>query len=284
MLTDTGTIATFGFMFGILVAVIVLVVILIKSKRNIEGSIKHGNSEASLKLSGGTATQSKLKEEAGEDKKILRGDIEYDLEKLKLHKFFTTVLVQYTTDNSIFNLYNETLRLNIIKDNEEMAQFKKLLATKYLNSCLFKVLGEHVQRWISDIVKEMEDSEDLSKVPNGFFEISKYITKYKNEAYKEGKSIEFKYNNRVFYGIPIQFMNRFNNWSDVNMARVYDMISDALYSTQNNWFAKTIELLDLFEVIFIMLHDQMDATLIILNGEIASFLKKLKEDPDNVNV
>jgi hypothetical protein len=56
------------------------------------------------------------------------------------------------------------------------------------------------------------------------------------------------------------------------------MISDVLYSTQDSWFAKTIELLDLFEIIFLMLHDQMDATLIILNGEMATFIKKIKDE------
>jgi hypothetical protein len=59
------------------------------------------------------------------------------------------------------------------------------------------------------------------------------------------------------------------------MNRIYTMISDVLYSAQSNWYTKTIELLDLFEVIFMILHDQMDATLIILNGEIEDFVEHL---------
>jgi hypothetical protein len=276
----THSITVLGLIFGIIIAIITLIIVIFKSKRNVEGSLKHGKTEATFKVT----TDNSQKETRGEAllNTPVKNSIKFDLEKLTLHRFFTTILIQYTADNSIFNLYNETVRLGIIKDSEEAAQFKKLIASKYLNLCLFKVLGEHIKTWITDLVKEVTESNTSDKVTNNFFSISQHITQYKNDAYKEGKSIEFKYNDKTFYGIPTKFMNRFNNWSDANMTRVYSMISDALYSTQDNWFAKTIELLDLFEVIFIMLHDQMDATLIILNGEIASFLKKLKEDPDTV--
>jgi hypothetical protein len=171
--------------------------------------------------------------------------------------------------------------MGIIKDPEEISSFKKLLASKYLYLCLFKVLGNNVWQWINDVVNEIKTKNTGEKVPSAFFTISQYITQYKNEAYREGKAIDFKFNDKTFYGIPSKFMTRFNDWSDSNMNRVYDMISSVLYSTQNNWFAKSIELLDLFEVIFIMLHDQMDATLIILNGEITNFIKKLKEKSPN---
>jgi hypothetical protein len=277
----TTSITILGLILGIIIAGIILIVIALKSKRNIEGSVKHGKTEASIKVTSNNNLKEIKNEQPGSNP--VQTESKFDLEKLTLHRFFTTILVQYTADSSIFNLYNETVRLGIIKDSEEIAQFKKLIASKYLNLCLFKVLGEHIKAWINNLVKEVNESNNPpDKVPNNFFAISQHITQYKNDAYKEGKSIEFKYSNKTFYGIPTKFMHRFNNWSDSNMTRVYNMISDALYSTQDNWFAKTIELLDLFEVIFIMLHDQMDATLIILNGEIANFIKRLKEDPDTL--
>jgi hypothetical protein len=276
------TIIILGLILGIMIAVIILILVVIKSKRNIETKIRYKDGEASVKLTDGTTKQSEIAghSQNGPPKGEIINPEKFDLDKLVLHRFFNTVLVQHTSDNCIFNLYNETLRLGIIKDTEEIAQFKKLIASKYLNACLFKVLGEHIKKWIAALVKEVSETEVYDKVPNNFFLISQHITQYKNDAYKEGKTIEFKFNNKVFYGIPTKFMHRFNNWSDTNMTRVYNMISDALYSTQDTWFAKTIELLDLFEVIFIMLHDQMDATLIILNGEIANFLKKIKEESD----
>jgi hypothetical protein len=267
-----------GLIFGSLIALSLLIIILSKSKREVEGAVKHGNTEAKIKIGPGAGDKNAENAEKADKKEsfINQG---YDLDKLTTHRFFTSVLCQYTADNCTFNLYNETLRLGIIKDDEEIASFKKLLASKYLHQCLFKVLGEHVRQWINDIVNEVKTKNNADKAPGTFFAISQYITQYKSEGYKEGKQAEFKYNGKSFYGIPAKFMTRFNNWSDSNMNRVYNMISDVLYSTQNNWFAKTIELLDLFEVIFMMLHDQMDATLIILNGEIAAFLKKLKERP-----
>jgi hypothetical protein len=271
-----------GLILGILVAIIILAIIILKSKRNInvKGSVKHGNSEASVTIANNnnnTTIEKEIKNDAVKEKQLKNG-IKFDLEKLTSHRFFTMVLVQNTTDNCIFNLYNETLRIGVIRDSDEIANFKKIIASKYLNLCLFKVLGEHIKKWITDLVNEVSASNTHDKVPANFFVISQYITQYKNDAYKEGKSIEFKYNGKLFYGIPTQFMHRFNDWSDVNMNRVYNMISDALYSTQDSWFAKTIELLDLFEIIFLILHEQMDATLIILNGEISNFLKKIKEE------
>jgi hypothetical protein len=115
-------------------------------------------------------------------------------------------------------------------------------------------------------------------VPDTFYTISQYITRYKTGAYKEGKLLEFEFNGQIFNGIPSKFMKKFDSWSDTRMTKVYGMISDALYSTQSSWFAKTIELLDLFEIIFMILHDQMDATLIVLNGEIESFLKDIHKN------
>jgi hypothetical protein len=264
-----------GLILGIIVAGIALVIIILKSKRDV--TLKHGNSEFSLKSS---SPENRGKEGKAVTKKESKNASGFDLEKLTLHRFFTTVIVQYTTENSLFKLYDETIRLGIIKDSEDIANFKKFIAGKYLNLCLFKTLGEYIKKWVYDIVNEMSEAKDQSKIPESFFSISKYITKYKNDAYNEGKQVKFKYNGKLFNRIPVNFMTRFNKWSDTNMVRVFDMISDVLYSAQENWFAKTIELLDLFEVIFIMLHDQMDSTLIILNGEIADFIKKLKSDMD----
>jgi hypothetical protein len=253
---------------------------LIKSKREISTTLKHGNTEVGIKVSNGNDKN----EEEDTPKESINEATECDLDKLTNHRFFTSILCQYTSDNCAFNLYNETIRLGVIKDDEEMAYFKKMLASKYINKCLFKVLGKHVKKWIDDIVIEVNKTNNITKAPTSFYSISQYITQYKTEAYKESKSIDFKYKNKEFFGIPTKFINRFNAWSDLNMNRVYDMISDVIYSTQNTWFAKTIELLDLFEIIFIMLHDQMDATLIILNGELASFVNKIKEQlPDESN-
>jgi hypothetical protein len=268
--------------FGIVIASIIFLIIIVKSKRDLVGKIKRGNTEATIEVTQRKDDKKETKESnKSSDTKVAisqANEDEFDLDKLSLHRFFTTILPQYTSENYIFNLYNETLRIGIIKDSEEIAQFKKILASKYLHLCLFKVLGENVRKWITDLVEELSRTKNYNKIPSNFYVISQYITQYKTEAYKEGKSMEFKFQNKIFYGIPTKFMTRFNNWSDNNMIRVYNMISDVLYSTQNNWFAKTIELLDLFEVIFMMLHDQMDATLIILNGEIANFLEKIKED------
>jgi hypothetical protein len=265
-----------------IIAAAILIKIISRSKKDIEGAVQHGNSKISLKVTSGKednkADQSKTQLTPAQSQLSIN-DQNFDLDKLSLHRFFTTVVCQYTTDICIFNLYDETLRIGVINDTEEVANFKKLLASRYLHLCLFKVLGEHVKQWIDDLVAEAEKIDISSnKIPSTFYTISQYITKYKTEAYKEGKTTEFKYNDKVIYGIPAKFMTRFNEWSDSKMVRVYNMISDVLYSTQNTWFAKTIELLDLFEVIFIMLQDQMDATLIILNGEVTQYLKSLKEE------
>jgi hypothetical protein len=267
-----------GLILGIAVCSTFIIVALLRSKRDFVGKVKHGNTEASLKVIKGDSKE--------EDKPVPKdspppqvvNESEFDLDKLISHRFFTTILCQYTSENYIFNLYNETLRLGVRNDSEEEAQFKKLVASKYLHLCLFKVLGEHVKKWITDLVDEVSHTKNYTKIPATFYTISQYITQYKSEAYREGKSIEFRFQDKQFYGIPSKFMTRFNDWSDTNMIRVYNMISDVLYSTQNNWFARTIELLDLLEVIFMMLHDQMDATLTILNGEITNFLKRLNED------
>jgi hypothetical protein len=262
--------------FGIALSSAFIVIALIKSKRDFVGKVKHGNTEASIKV---IKTDSKNNKSLPKDNLQLQvNESEYDLDKLSSHRFFTTVLCQYTSENYIFNLYNEALRLGIRNDTEAEAQFKKLAASKYLHLCLFKVLGEHVKKWITDLVDEVSTTKNYTKIPATFYAISQYITQYKTEAYREGMSIEFKFQEKTLYGIPSKFMERFNTWSDANMIRVYNMISDVLYSTQNNWFARTIELLDLLEVIFMMLHDQMDATLTILNGEITSFLKRLNEN------
>jgi hypothetical protein len=264
-----------------IIATAILIKIISRSKKDIEGEVSHGKSKISLKVTSGKEGNKTdpAQSQALVQSQLSIDDQNFDLDKLSLHRFFTTVICQYTTDNCIFNLYDETLRIGVINDTEEVANFKKLLASRYLHSCLFQVLGEHVKQWIDDLVAEAKKIDiNSNKIPSTFFTISQYITKYRTEAYKEGKTTEFKYNDKVIYGIPAKFMTRFNEWSDSKMVRVYNMISDVLYSTQNTWFAKTIELLDLFEVIFIMLQDQMDATLIILNGEVTQYLKSLKEE------
>jgi hypothetical protein len=280
-LIESGNLITvLSLLFSIIVVIAAVLFVMLRSRREIEGKVKHGKTEAIIKI-GGKNKKAEAVEEEEVEKKLSQKE-EFDLDKLINHRFFTSVLCQYTTDNCNFNLYDETLRVGVITDTEEVSNFKKLIASRYLNLCLFKVLGEHVRIWFPDVVNDLNEKNDFDKVPSTFYTISQYITQYKNEAYRQGKSIEFAHMNQTFYGIPTKFMTRFNNWSESNMNRVYNMISDVLYSTQNNWFAKTIELLDLFEVIFMMLHDQMDATLIILNGEIAIFLKNIKESPDKI--
>jgi hypothetical protein len=282
-----GIIIILFLIFLIIIGCIIFFSIIIRSRHKFSGSFKHGNTEAKVEFDKSEKNEIKTESKRNEGNNKIIENQDFDFNKLLVHRFFTSTLNKFTSDNCIFELYDETVKMGIKKDTEEISSFKKLIASRYLNNCLFKVLGDNTREWINDLVKEMKGSPDKNKVPDTFYTISQYITKYKKAAYKEGKLIEFEFNDRKFYGIPTKFMKKFNSWSDIRMNKVYTMISDVVYSTQNTWFAKTIELLDLFEVVFMMLHDQMDATLIILNGEIELFLRELsankEKDFDEIN-
>jgi hypothetical protein len=155
-----------------------------------------------------------------------------------------------------------------------MCELKRVFAGKYLRSCLFKVLGEYIKTWVDNICASVEKSNKRNEDPACFFDIAQFLTKYKDAAYREGRSLEFTFKGEQFHGIPAVFMEKFNSWGDENMTRIYSIISDILYSAQNTWFSKAIEMLDTFELIFIILSNEMDGTLMIINGELEAELKR----------
>jgi hypothetical protein len=96
-----------GLILLIIVAIGFVIAKVAKSKKEFSGTVKHGNTELGIKI-GSDSKQNSGEEPVKNEDKISQ---EYDLDKLTLHRFFTSVLTQYTSDTCIFNLYDETIRL-----------------------------------------------------------------------------------------------------------------------------------------------------------------------------
>lgn len=197
----------------------------------------------------------------------------------KTHNFFTHTAKQYTKTFHGFSLYNRVCAKNIKHDSEEVMEFKKLIAGKYLHECLFKYFCDMLEKWILSMEEECIDrlktdpSDD--SIPTSYYSCLEPFMNYKEEASKLARNITFTFAGKTIHGIPDEFVDVLNDMSMKNVNVVNSSLNIILYTVTDRWIEKVKEILDMYILVFGLILNDVDATLIILNGEMKAYVENL---------
>lgn len=197
----------------------------------------------------------------------------------KTHNFFTHTAIQYTRTFHGFSLYNRVCSKNIKHDTPEVMEFKKLIAGKYLHECLFKYFCDMLEKWIISMEEECEnrlkkDPTDDS-IPTSYYSCLEPFMRYSEEATRMAKNITFTFAGKTIHGIPDEFVNVLNEMIMKNVNVVNSSLNIILYTVSDRWIEKVKEILDMYILVFGLILNDVDATLITVNGEMKAYVENL---------
>lgn len=276
----------------IIVFFILLIVHVKRSGGKASGSVSDGKRSVSFTLENDNDTKSKIKNNKTDNESSSSGAIKNQTreflksELLKTHKFFTLTTNKYTKSFHEFSIYDKLCAKHVKNESQEIIDFKKLIAGKYLHECLFKYFCDSLIGWIENMKKDCNeklanDGEDLDDfIPVSYYSCLESFLNYKEETTKLAKNINFEFMDKIVRGIPDKFIETLNDWSMKNINVVSSSLNVVIYSTTaSDWFNHVKEILDIYDIVFALILNDIDATLIILNGEMKKYVEDLLGRP-----
>lgn len=290
-LTSVSIVAVSILVTVIIVFFILLIVHVKRSGGKASGSVSDGKHSVSFTLENDDGTKSKRKNKKSDNKpySMTKNQTREFLksELLRTHKFFTLTTNRYTRTFHEFSIYNKLCAKHVKNESQEVINFKKLVAGKYLHECLFKYFCDSLTEWIENMKRDCDeklandDDEDLDDfIPVSYYSCLESFLNYKEETTKLAKSINFEFMDKMIKGIPDKFIDILNDWSMKNINVVSSSLNVVIYSTTaSDWFNHVKEILDIYDIVFALILNDIDATLIILNGEMKKYVEDLLGRP-----
>lgn len=268
----------------ILLAVIIILILSILLISNVSKNKKHltfnlFNKRCNKKDSISTAPSRSLKKKEDVKKQILLS--------IQNHKFFSYIKFKYVgvDYNLSFETYEMLIAHGIKVESKELQEFKKLIASRFLSDCIFKYLFESVKKWIDDIVREYDASTDEKNfVPITLCDIIEDLVHFTKETTRMSSQVRLTFDNHLIDGIPPDFVKYFCKIVNRDMKTIQEVMSSIIYVTDVSWYNKIIEILDILELVLVYIKDSVDATLVVLNGQLEKYLEELNKETENGSI
>lgn len=192
------------------------------------------------------------------------------------HKFFSSVKYNFVEKDYDFkfDLYDTLLEHGIKKEDDLLVDFKKTTANKFLSNCLFKYINDSTEIWIKSVLEEVETNNlDDKNIPMSLCDIIENLVHFTKETTRIASTIKFTYKNKMITGIPEEFVSCFCNTVNRNIEIIQRLFSSIIYTSNNSWYSKMIEILDVYELGLIYIKNSVDSTLVIMNGQMEKYVK-----------
>lgn len=210
---------------------------------------------------------------------------DFFVQQIQNHRFFSAVQYKYVdVDYGFeFEIYGLLLSHKIKTESEDLIEFKKLVATRFLSDCIFKFLRDTMQKYVKDVLNEYyekrrngESYSSNSAVMCGVIENVMHFTKTVTHL---ASQTTFKYKNKTIEGIPPDFVKYFCRVISKDINILSSTFSNIIYGTSSPWYIKINEILDFLELVIVYIKESVDSTLVVLNGQLQKFVNDiLKED------
>ncbi len=210
---------------------------------------------------------------------------DFFVQQIQNHRFFSAVQYKYVdVDYGFeFEIYGLLLSHKIKNESEDLVEFKKLIATRFLSDCIFKFLRDTMQKYVKDVLNEYyekrrngESYSNNSAVMCGVIENVMHFTKTVTHL---ASQTTFKYKNKTIEGIPPDFVKYFCRVISKDINILSSTFSNIIYGTSSPWYIKINEILDFLELVIVYIKESVDSTLVVLNGQLQKFVNDiLKED------
>lgn len=283
--TTSGTMISISVCI-ILVLVLLIVLIIVLSKYGKKLSInfnKDGKKNTELStvtINDGDLNNKFRKGKTASKYAIYKRDV--IINDLKNHKFFSCVKYKYVNNDYdfIFENYELLISHGIKKESERIQKFKKVIASTFLSECVFKYFLDTTEDWVNSVILEYTNQDKTATTFQSvvIYDIIENLLRFTKETTRIASNVKISFEGITISGIPIDFIKYFCKIVNSNMNNVQDIISSILYTSDTAWYIKINEILDMLELVMIYIKNSIDATLIILNGQIESYLNNLIGD------
>lgn len=194
------------------------------------------------------------------------------------HKFFSSVKYNFVEKDYDFKFefYDTLLEHGIKKEDNLLVDFKKVTANKFLSNCLFKYINDSTEIWIKSVLEEVvNDKLDDKTIPMSLCDIVENLVHFTKETTRIASTIKFTYRNKIIDGIPEDFVKCFCNTVNRDIETIQRLFSSIIYTSNNTWYNKMIEILDVYELGLVYIKNSVDSTLVIMNGQMEKYVKNL---------
>lgn len=197
------------------------------------------------------------------------------------HKFFSSVKYEFVEKDYefTFSLYDTLLDHGIKNEEQLLVDFKKSLANKFLSDCLFKYLNESTKSWIKNILIDYSKASESDIVkenymPESMCDIIENLVHFSKETKHLAENLRFSFRNKTINGIPVEFVDCFCKTVNKSITSIQQLFSSIIYTTNNSWVEKIIEILDIYELALDYIKNSVDSTLVIMNGQMKKYVDK----------
>lgn len=252
--------------FAILVAIMIILVLTIVLIGSLAKSGKHLT--LSLLKHGDKKDDRKDQEKTQDVKQSIISNIQN-------HKFFSYVRLKYVgvDYNLTFDNYEMFIEQGVKKESQEVQEFKKLVASRFLSECVFRYIFNSVKNWIENVLSESEETPE-GQVPIAMCDIIEYLIHFTKETTIMSSEVRLSFNGFLLDGIPTDFVKYFCKIVNSDMQVIQDAISNIIYITDIPWYYKVIEILDILELVLVYIKDSVDSTLIVFDGQLEKYFKE----------
>lgn len=195
--------------------------------------------------------------------------------KLINNKLFVITFNTYLSSTMQFSMYDRLLAHSIKHEHPKVTRFKKQLANFFISRCLFVYLKTTLLKWIDETIDSCKSSDIKNKTPVGLYNIGNMFLSFGENVKAISSRVEFTFDGKIITQLPEAFINTFIGVVNDDINTLYQIIHSALYDDSNDWYTKATTILELFEVLLILIKTRVDATLVLLNGEMEKYVKSI---------
>ena len=180
---------------------------------------------------------------------------DFFVKQIQNHRFFSAVQYKYVdVDYGFeFEIYGLLLSHKIKNESEDLVEFKKLIATRFLSDCIFKFLRDTMQKYVKDVLDEYYEKRrngelytSNSSVMCGVIENIMHFTKTVTHL---ASQTTFKYKNKTIEGIPPDFVKYFCRVISKDINILSSTFSNIIYGTSSPWYIKIYEILYFLDLV-----------------------------------
>jgi len=163
-----------------------------------------------------------------------------------------------------------------ISDNLVPVTAKEAINLAFLRDCMFKIFYDGILEYTKKILTAPSDEEKEKLVQNIPLKIQELINVYNDKASQIPIQLP---NGIIIKGVPLVYINKFNQWHDEHVALCLDNITyvlrDKMYT---GWYDELRSCLDFLLLAFQLTEQDARKTLNSLNGELDKAIEeKIKE-------
>jgi len=157
-----------------------------------------------------------------------------------------------------------------------MSPEKKIVIKTFIEECWVPLFRDKIKGFV-DLLTSCS-AEDCMRT---LYTLPEKIYEGIEECYHSAKEVRISLpNGRFIIGVPPVFIERFKEWSKSHTYLLVKKVKGTIYSSfYRTWQMRMIVILDLFDTYFALTKEDLEATVVSLNGEMEKAIKEYLVQP-----